>query len=118
MPKYRFYCSDCREDFTKIEGRHVEETECPYCSGGAQRQMPTLNSSEVTETVDKYVGKRLPTNNKDLIEQRRQEYYWKYEVPDLVRSGVYSLETQIENGWIIVKDDGTIEIQDKPPHRR
>lgn len=118
MPKYRFVCPHCNEEDLAMVGRDIKSIDCSCCGTAMDRKMPNLNSSEVTETVDKYVGKRLPTNNKDLIEQRRQEYYWKYEVPNLVRSGVYSLETMLENQWVIVTDDGKIEIQDKPPHRR
>jgi hypothetical protein len=83
------------------------------------RNHPTLNGpSNVTEVVDKYTGIKQRTDQSLDIKQRKDEYYWTVEVPRLVNSGTYSVETMLENGWIIIDDNHQIKIQNKPPHKR
>lgn len=118
MPKYRFICPKCYRETLAIVTRNTSSIICDDCKATMNREMPRLNVSEITETVNKYLGTKQPANRKDQVEERRSEYYWKHEVPRFVDSGTYSLETMIDNGWVIVTDDGKIEIQNKPPHRR
>ena len=81
--------------------------------------MPTLNgASEVLETVDKESGTQWRPDHKDDLEKRKAEYFWKHEVPRLVDSGTYGIDTMLENGWITVNEKGQIEVQSTPPHRR
>ena len=118
MPRYKFKCTSC----DKIEPRRVKvgttNIDCE-CGNKMVWQMPTLNgASEVLETVDKDSGTEWRADHKDDLEKRKAEYFWKHEVPRLVDSGVYGLDTLLENGWIIINEKGQIEVQTKPPHRR
>lgn len=118
MPRFKFKCTAC----DKIEPRRVKvgtkEVECE-CGNKMVWQMPTLNgASEVLETIDKESGTQWRSDHKDDLEKRKAEYFWKHEVPRLVDSGTYGLDTLIENGWVIINEKGQIEVQTTPPHKR
>ena len=83
------------------------------------RQMPNLaGSSDVSETVDKYTNIQHKNDHGKIMKARKQEYYWTVEVPRMVATGTYTMETMLENGWIYFDDKKEMHIQDKPPHRR
>lgn len=118
MPRFKFKCSKCNTIVAKRVKIHTKEIECE-CGEIMQWQMPILNgTSEVTETVDKNFGTKWRADHKDDLKMRKDLYFWQHEVPRLVNSGIYGLDTLIENGWIIINDKGEIEIQTKPPHKR
>ena len=118
MPRFKFKCEKCNTitaQRVKVGTRHID---CS-CGENAVWQMPTLNgSSEVLETVDKDFGTEWRADHKDDIEMRKAKYFWQHEVPRLVDSGTYGLDTMIENGWIIINDKGEIVVQTTPPHKR
>ena len=92
---------------------------CPICVIPATRQLPILNGpSSVTEVINKYTGTTWRPNQKEEVKQRRDEYYWSVEVPRLVNSGTYSMETMLENQWIWLDDNGQIHTHTKPPNLR
>ncbi len=118
MPRFKFKCNSC----DTIEPRRVKvgvkEVDCT-CGSKMVWQMPTLNgSTEVLETVDKDAGTQWRPDHREDIETRKAEYFWKHEVPRLVDSGTFGLDTMLENGWITVNEKGEIEVQNTPPHRR
>ena len=118
MPRFKFKCSSCGTIEPKRVKVGTKEIDCK-CGGKMVWQMPTLNGSvESLETVDKDAGTQWRSNHREDLETRKAEYFWKHEVPRLVDSGTYGLDTMLENGWIIVNEKGEIEVQDKPPHRR
>jgi len=118
MPKFRFKCKQCDSVIVKYVKPGTKEIECA-CGGSAIWQMPRLNgAADVTETVDKDFGTKWRADHKDDLKKRKDEYFWQHEVPRLVNSGTYELQTMLENGWIKVNDKGEIEIQNKPPHKR
>jgi hypothetical protein len=80
--------------------------------------MPSLNGkSTVTEVVDKYLGQTHIEDQRKILEDRKQDYYWAVEVPRFVNSGTYSLETMLENGWVYLNDKNEMIIRTKPPHK-
>jgi len=84
-----------------------------------ERQMPILNGqSNVTEVVDKYMGIVWKEGQRELVKERHDEYYWSVEVPRLVNSGTYSLETMLQNGWVWIDDNEHIHTHTKPLHKR
>lgn len=120
MPKYTFKCSlgHTVQKYTssKTTGFPCEEG---YCSAVMVRQMPTLNGpADVTETVDKYMGVTWRPDQKEQVKQRRDEFYWTVEVPRMVASGTYTVETMLENGWITLDDHGHVQVNNKPPSKR
>lgn len=83
------------------------------------RQLPVLSGpASVKETVDKFFNVQHHSNQKELIQERSDDYYWTVEVPRMVNSGKYSMETMLEMGWISVDDKGHITIHTKPPYKR
>lgn len=119
MPKYTFLCSSCGTSEQKYVPRLVMDIPCPICNRTALRQMPELNGpSSVTEVIDKYTGITHRRDQKEEVKERQEEYYWTVEVPRFVASGVYSIDTMLENGWIWIDDNNTINIYKVPPHRR
>jgi hypothetical protein len=82
-------------------------------------QLPTLvGASEVRETVNAGTGVRWKQDQPDMIKQRHDEYFWSHEVPRLVASGTYSVQTMVEQGWIWFDDNKQMQVYAKPPHRR
>ena len=119
MPKYTFACKACSEQTQMYVPALVREAVCKVCSGTMDRQMPTLNGpSNVREVIDKNTGITWTDGQQDMIKDRKDEYYWTVEVPRFVNSGVYSLQTMLENEWIRVDDAGKIHINNKPPSKR
>lgn len=119
MPKYTFVCSQCGQEDQKYVPRLVMEIQCPGCSNTSVRQMPVLNGpSNVTEVIDKYTGTTHRRDQREEVEARKAEYFWTVEVPRLVASGTYTLETMLENGWVWVDDNLQVNTYTVPPHRR
>lgn len=119
MAKYTFKCQSCEWTGQKYASASSTSTTCEKCSGVADRQLPTLNGpANVTEVVDKYTGLTVRPDQKEQVKSRRDEYYWTVEVPRMVASGTYSVETMLENGWIFFDDSGKIHINKTPPHKR
>lgn len=83
------------------------------------RLMPTLaGKAQVNETVDKYAGRVWQDDQRESIKERKDKHYWEVEVPRMVNSGTYSLETMLEMGWVYLNDKGEICVNNKPPSRR
>jgi hypothetical protein len=118
MAKYTFQCKECKEQKIVYTSTSTKEVDCD-CGGSMKRMLPKLNGpADVTETVDNYTGIVWKDGQKDLVQQRKQEYFWKHQVPRLVNSGTYSVETMLENGWITINEKGDFVINDKPPFKR
>jgi hypothetical protein len=116
MAKYSFKCPHCNEEKTTYSYSNV-----PLCSCGKEmiRKLPSLNGpTDVKETVDPYTNTQWSEDHKATVQQRNQDFFWRYEVPRLVDSGIYSVETMLENGWITMTEKGDFVINDKPPRRR
>ena len=116
MPKFTFICSSCDHSMQKFTSLSKKTVKCKKCGKDAQQQLPKLARSEVREVVDSYTGKKWRQNQKEMLDERRDEYYWSVEVPRLVQK--YSLETCLEQGWVWVDDEHKLHIYTKPPHRR
>jgi hypothetical protein len=119
MPKYTFICSGCKAEAHTIMSRHVKEIECPACKEKMKRQLPKISGSPVVnEVIDDYAGIVQPADQREVVEQRRDEYYWTVEVPRFVNSGKYGVDTMVELGWVTVDDKGNLQVQNRPPHKR
>lgn len=119
MAKYRYICPRCNNTVQRIATLSSPAIACKVCNTNMDRQFPTLNGpSSVTEVINKYTGTTWRPNQKEEVKQRRDEYYWSVEVPRFVNSGVYSMETMLENGWIWLDDNGQIHTHTKPPNTR
>lgn len=116
MPKFTFLCEKCKHSVQKFKPITTKTIKCEKCGEDAHRQLPKLANPEVRETVDKHTGKKWKQDQKAMLAERRDEYYWSVEVPRLVSK--YSLETCLEQGWVWVDDDGKLHIHTKPPHKR
>jgi copper chaperone CopZ len=116
MPKYKFVCSACGENFTKYVAHTVEFVGCINCNNNVKREFPKIDGpTEVKELIDPYLNKRLNKDHEQIKEQRRELHYWEVEVPRLVDT--YSLETCLEQGWLKYNDKGELVIN-KPPSKR
>jgi len=83
------------------------------------KQFPTLNGpANVREVIDKHTGITWIDDQQQMVKDRKDNYYWSVEVPRFVASGVYSLETMLENSWIRVDDAGKIHVNNVPPNKR
>ena len=115
MPKFKFFCAQCNDSFMKFVAKDKSSYPCPSCNTACDRQFPTTTSSEVTEVVDQYRNISWKDNQKELIKARREEHYWNVEVPRLVEK--YSLQTCLEQGWLVYNDNKELVIN-KPPSKR
>lgn len=116
MPKYRFTC-ECGAEVMRYTSASTFSTVCPKCSSEMRRQIPSfVEPATVKETIDSYTGVRVPPDNKEILEFRRSEYFWKVEVPRLVAQ--YPVEHSLSEGWLYLDEQGKLQIQTKPPHKR
>jgi Zn ribbon nucleic-acid-binding protein len=116
MSKYTFICEKCGHSEQQYTKRNINKVECTECGFDANRQLPTLVDSEIRETIDPYTGVKRTQDQKELLRERKEEYYWTVEVPRLVQK--YSLETCLEQDWVWIDDNGELHVHTKPPHKR
>jgi len=116
MPKYTFKCKKCGDDKQVFASRKRTCTPCKKCGEYMYRQMPVLSGpAQVTETVDKYTGKKWIDDQDVILKDRQGAHYWKNEVPRLVNSGTYSLETMLEMNWVYFDDKDELQTRTKQP---
>lgn len=123
MPKYTFKCPECGLVEQQNVPRSVKEVSCCRCAPDKEswmkRQMPKLGGqSEVNETVDEYTGIVWKDGQRESIKERKEKFYWEVEVPRMVNSGTYSIETMLEMGWVYINDKDEMCINNKPPSER
>lgn len=82
------------------------------------RLLPNIGSKRVTETVDPYLNIRQEDNQKKQLEDRRSQYFWDVEVPRMVESGTYSLETCLQEGWLVHNEKGELVLGKGPPQKK
>jgi len=117
MPKFVFFCMTCDNQQAFYLSSKVIEKECPACKTGTmQRQMPVISTPDVKECIDPYTNIHVPSDNKDILEARRSEYFWKVEVPRLANE--YPLDECLRQGWLVYNEKGELVLQNKPPHKR
>ena len=117
MAKYTFRCTECNEAQQMYVGPSVLERPCS-CGGVMHRQMPTLSQTTAYEPPDKESGRKWLPDHEAVLRSRKEQYYWSVEVPRMVASGTYSVETMLENDWITLSDDGKVVVNTKPPSQR
>jgi len=116
MPKYKFKCPACNEEREKYTSKDIEEVPCHKCEGQPMfRQLPTITGQEVRETVDPILNTKWKQDHKQIIKDRHDDHYWEVEVPRLVQK--YSVETCLEQQWLIYNEKGELVIN-KPPKKR
>ena len=114
MPKYTFKCANGHAE-QKITSRKIKTVTCSECGEDAVRTMPILaGPPEIRENVGEFNRARKKDQDK-LLQDRQAEYYWKHEVPKMVASGIYTLETMLENGWVYYDDKGHLHTRTSPP---
>lgn len=114
MPKYTFYCENCGKSKQMFTPSSTNEVECE-CHSKMTRQLPKIGVQRVTEVVDTYTGVTRDQDHNDLIKQRRDDHYWDVEVERLILT--CSVETCIENGWLVYNEKGEL-VKGKAPHKR
>lgn len=116
MPKYIFSCNCCKAKTHKYVPTSVETITCEVCGKVMNRDLPNTNSAtEVREIVDPYTNRKWGKDHEAVMKKRKEDHYWEVEVPRLVET--YSLETCLEQGWLIYNDKGELVIN-KPPSKR
>lgn len=116
MPKYTFKCNKCSLQKQTYTNTSVKEIECE-CGDSMKRQMPSLRGLKTTETVDKYTNRKHISDHDNVLKERKLDYYWSVEVPKMVNSGTYSIETMIEQGWVYYDEKGNLITRTKPPQK-
>lgn len=123
MPKYTFECPKCGRSEQSYVPTHVKTISCYVCAPDKEtwmkRKLPTLSGNpDITEVIDDYTGKTVKQDQSTMVKERHDKYYWGVEVPRMVKSGVYGVDTMLENGWIWFDDHNHMQIHDKPPSER
>jgi hypothetical protein len=80
-----------------------------------QRQFPGSGSQVVREVVDDYTNVRTAPDEKLQNLARKTEYFWEVEVPRLIQT--YSLETCLQEGWLVYNDKNELVIGKSPSKR-
>lgn len=117
MPKYTFACKKCgslQQKFANIDTEHIP---CSVCDSTMDREMPKLAGLKTTEVVDKYTNKKHVADQKEILNERKLDYYWEKLVPEMVNSGTYSVETMLEKGWVYYDEKKNLVTRTKPPQK-
>lgn len=115
MPKYRFHCGTCNIDIEKFVSPKVETIECGMCMSKMERQFPGSGSHVSREVIDDFTNIRTAPDEKAQNKARKTEHFWEIEVPRLIQH--YSLQTCLEEGWLVYNDKKELVIN-KPPSKR
>lgn len=116
MPKYNFTCIKCQITSHKYIPTKIESLPCSICGENMYRELPkTQGETEVREVVDAYTNRTWGKDHEAVMKKRKEDHYWEVEVPRLVQT--MSVETCIEQGWLIYNDKGELVIN-KPPSKR
>lgn len=116
MPKYSFECSNCGNT-TQLYCHMDKVITCHVCDENMQLLLPTI-TSEVRETVNKETNAHWKQDQKEILAERKANYFWEVEVPRLVNSGVYTLETMLENGWVYYDEKNNLQTRTSPPQKQ
>jgi hypothetical protein len=117
MAKYTFLCKKCGLSTQRFAHSDVCTLPCE-CEGGEMiRQMPKLAGIKTTEVVDKYTNKKHVADQKQVLQERKLDYYWEKLVPEMVNSGTYTLETMLEKGWVYYDEKKNLVTRTKPPQK-
>ena len=115
MPKYNFTCPKCETKTHKYVPTTVEHVPCA-CGEQMNRDMPNTNSAtEVREVVDPYTNRKWGKDHELVMKARKDNHYWEVEVPRFVEK--YSVETCLEQGWLVYNDKGELVIGKAPSKR-
>ena|ERR1035437_365575 len=115
MAKFRFKCTNCGSESVQYASPKVESFPCGKCDSSMVRQLPGSGSQVVREVVDTFTNVRTAPDEKEQNKARKTEYFWEVEVPRLIQT--YSLETCLEEKWLVYNDKGELVIN-KPPSKR
>ena len=108
MPKYIFECESCKTSTHKYVPVNTETVKCA-CGKDMKRQLPIIKGqTEVREIIDPYTNKRHLKDQEDIMKQRKSDHFKNIEIPRLIEK--YSVETCLENGWLIYNDKGELTI--------
>lgn len=116
MPKYTYKCSSCDKELQKFAGIKDSIIDCD-CGEVMSRCMPKIKSPKVTEVIDKYLNKKHVEDQKSKLQERKLDYYWKHEVPNMVDSGTYALDTMLEQDWVYYDEKGNLITRTVPPQK-
>ncbi len=112
MPRYSFEC-ECghtKELYTSFDAKLTCE-----CGRLVDASLPKLSATTVTEKVDKMSNKHWMKDQKEVLLDRSEAYFWSVEVPRFVESGVYSMETMMERQWVYYDAKGNLQTRTVPP---
>lgn len=109
MPKYIFTCPSCQKEEHKYTPSTVSTVECKECKAAMERNLPNTNSAtEVRELVDPYTNITWGKDHEAVMKERRAQHFRDVEIPRLVDK--YSIETCLENKWLVYNDKGELTI--------
>lgn len=116
--KITLKCDKCG----KIECLYTRiETQITCSCGELMRRVYNIasdQSSTLTERKCNIFNVNNLPNIEEEMKKRNEEHFWEVVVPDLVKSGKYSIKEMLQNDWIYYDEKGHIQIQNKPPHKR
>jgi hypothetical protein len=73
------------------------------------RDLPNTNSAtEVREVVDPYTNRKWGKDHEAVMKKRKEDHFRDVEMPRLVQT--MSVETCLENKWLIFNDKGELVI--------
>jgi transcription elongation factor Elf1 len=116
MPKYTFTCPHCGLSLQKFANVNSKNIPCE-CGEEMDRKMPNIAGFKVSEVVDKYSNKKHFSDQKEILKERKLDYYWEKLVPEMVNSGTYTLETMLEKGWVYYDEKKNLITRTKPPQK-
>lgn len=116
MPKYTFKCDKCSKERQIYVSTSTKNYTCE-CGTEMNRQMPKIGGTQVNELHDKYSNRSLVQDHKEIVNERKVDHYWAVEVPRMVDSGIYELDTMLEKEWVYYDEKHNLVTRTKPPQK-
>lgn len=115
MPKYTYHCKQCDDKKQFYKNINITSIDC-QCGSQMERQVPSVNSPSVRETIDSYTNIMVDPDNRNILEERSSDHFWQVIVPRLCQE--HSIEHCLKEGWMYIDEKGNLKTHTKPPHRR
>lgn len=109
MPKYSFTCAKCATTSHKYVPTKIETLPCSVCGEAMTRELPKAQGeTEVREIVDAYTNRTWGKDHEAVMKKRKEDHFRDVEMPRLIQT--MSVETCLENKWLIFNDKGELVI--------
>ena len=108
MPVRTFHCVQCDLSWNRLLAVSISTDICSKCAAVCAYVFGTSSDVQITERINNYWNKSLPTGHKEKMEKRSREHMREHEIHDMIaKFGIDTLKNHplIKDGRVRRKDE-------------